>query len=386
MLREIPACPHRPPCPGCPRYGEPGPPEEPLRALTEFATRHGLSPPSVHLGPALGFRHRARLAVRGRSESPKIGIFQAGSHRIVDIPHCGIHHPLINRVASALKRVIRRTGTRPYADRPHVGDLRTAQIAVERSSERAQVVLVGNAVVPDALADASEELAAELGDALHSLWWNGNPERTNSILGPHWQHLQGPPAIVEQIGGAGVHFPPGAFGQSHLGLFDSIASQVAAWIPDGARISEFYGGSGALSLGLASRCESLRINELNPHGLDGLELGRKDLSSDVSGRVQAAPGRAGERLDLLDEADVLLLDPPRRGLDPELLTALCARDGAAPERILYLSCGYDSFLADAERLLETGRVRLSALELYMLVPYSEHVETLALFGSRVAAN
>lgn len=41
---------------------------------------------------------------------------------------------------------------------------------------------------------------------------------------------------------------------------------------------------------------------------------------------------------------------------------------------------------DAERLLETGRVRLSALELYMLVPYSEHVETLALFGSRVAAN
>jgi tRNA/tmRNA/rRNA uracil-C5-methylase (TrmA/RlmC/RlmD family) len=350
--------------------------------LGEFAKQQGIPRPSVHEGPALGFRYRARLAVRGRANSPKIGIFQAGTHRIVDIPHCGIHHPPINQVTATLKRVIRRTGIRPYADRPHLGDLRSVQVAVERSSGRAQVVLVGNDVVPDALAEACAELAAELGDALHSLWWNGNPERTNSILGPHWRHIQGPASLVEQIGGAEIHFPPGAFGQSHLGLFDAIASQVAAWIPDGSRISEFYGGSGALSLGLASRCESLRINDQNPHGLHGLELGLAALPDDVRGRVQPAPGRARERLDLLDEADVVLLDPPRRGLDPELVTALCTGKSDTPQRILYLSCGYDSFLADAERLLEAGSLRLSALEVYMLLPYSEHVEALALFESR----
>ena len=379
MTGQIPLCPHRPPCPGCPRYGEREAPSAPLLALAELAHQQGLSPPRVHTGAALGFRHRARLAVRGRSNSPKLGIFQAGTHRIVDIPHCGIQHPLINQVGSALKQVIRSTGVRPYADRPHRGDLRYLQVAVERSSGRAQVVLVGNHTEPDALAKTCAGLAAELGDALHSLWWNGNPDRTNTILGPHWARIKGAETITERIGGADIHFPPGAFGQNHLDLFDAIAEQVAGWIPDGSRVSEFYGGSGALSLGSASRCASLRVNEQNPHGLHGLELGRRALPDAVRQRVQAAPGRAGERLDLLDDADVVLLDPPRRGLDAELLDALCTRKSESLKRIVYASCGIDSFLADSAHLLEAGRMRLVALDAYALFPYSEHLESLALF-------
>ena len=128
-------------------------------------------------------------------------------------------------------------------------------------------------------------------------------------------------------------------------------------------------------------CRSLRVNERNPHGLRGLELGRQALPEDVRRRVQPAPGRAGERLDLLDDSDVVLLDPPRRGLDPELLDALCAGRGQTARRIIYASCGSPSFLAEAARLLESGSVRLLALELYGLFPYSEHMESLALFQS-----
>ena len=323
--------------------------------------------------------------MRGRSNSPKLGIFQAGTHRIVDIPHCGIHHPRINEVASTLKRVIRSTGVTPYADRPHRGDLRYLQVAVERSSGRAQVVLVGNAAEPGALAETCSGLAAELGDSLHSLWWNGNPDRSNTILGPHWQHLQGPATLVERIAGADIHFPPGAFGQSHPALFDAIAARVARWVPNASRVSEFYGGCGALSLGLAFRSLSLRINELNPHGLRGLELGRQALPELVRARVEPAPGRAGARLDLLDQADVVLLDPPRRGLDAELLDALCERAPGASLRVVYLSCGLDSLLSDSERLLGAGGMRLMALEAYALFPYSEHVETLAFFESGTKA-
>jgi len=317
--------------------------------------------------------------VRGRANSPKLGIFQAGTHRIVDIPSCNIHHPLINQVAAALKRVIRQTGVRPYAERPHTGDLRYLQVAVERSSQRAQVVLVANQAKPDRLLETCDALAAELGDALHSLWWNGNPERSNAILGPHWHRVSGPEAVCERVGGAQVFFPPGAFGQSHLALFDELVSRVDTWIPDNSRVAEFYGGSGALSLGVASRCTWLRVNEQNPHGLRGLELGLQALPKAVQARVQPAPGRAGERLDLLDQADVILLDPPRRGLDRELLDALCGDANPRPRRIIYASCGSVSFLRDSEQLLATGNLRLVALESYALFPYSEHAESLALF-------
>ena len=95
-------------------------------------------------GPAFGYRHRARLAVRGRSASPKLGVFQEGSHRIVDVPRCLVHHPLINEVAAAVKQAVRDSGVAPYAERVHRGELRYVQVAVERSSASAQVVLVGN--------------------------------------------------------------------------------------------------------------------------------------------------------------------------------------------------------------------------------------------------
>ena len=74
-----PACPHRPPCPGCPRFAEPDIPA--TAALAALCAEAGLLAPTVVEGPAFGYRHRARLAVRGRAASPKVGIFQEGSHR-----------------------------------------------------------------------------------------------------------------------------------------------------------------------------------------------------------------------------------------------------------------------------------------------------------------
>ncbi|HVM64194.1 MAG TPA: hypothetical protein VMU14_04980, partial [Acidimicrobiales bacterium] len=104
-------CPHRPPCPGCPRFGEPGLAPPALAALEALARDAGLAPPSVVEGPPFGWRHRARLMVRGRATSPKVGIFQEGSHRIVDMPQCLVHHPGVNVVAAAAKAAIRATGT-----------------------------------------------------------------------------------------------------------------------------------------------------------------------------------------------------------------------------------------------------------------------------------
>src|SRR5262249_1273271 len=183
--------PHRPPCPGCPRFGEPGISGGARALLAALAEDAGLPPPAIVEGAPFGDRHRARLAVRGRAASPKIGIFQEGSHRVVDIPHCLVHHPLVNEVATATKAALRRTGVSPYPDRPHRGMLRYLQVVVERRSASPQVVLVANDESPDALEPVAREIERALGARLHSLWWNGNPARTNTILGPAWHRWAG---------------------------------------------------------------------------------------------------------------------------------------------------------------------------------------------------
>ncbi|HKC52573.1 MAG TPA: hypothetical protein VKF60_17425, partial [Myxococcota bacterium] len=244
MRPEIPPCPHRPTCPGCPRYGDAGIDEAAAASLRALAARAGLTPPRVVTGAPLGFRTRARLAVRGRAASPKLGIFQTGTHRIADIPRCGIHHPAVNLVASALRRAIRETGVEPYADGPGRGVLRYLQVAVERTGGRAQVVLVGNGDSPEPLAPLFAALERELGERLQGLFWNGNSTPGNAILGPRWERISGEEALCEPVAGVDVFHPPGAFGQSHPELFESLAASARRALPDGARALELYAGSG----------------------------------------------------------------------------------------------------------------------------------------------
>jgi 23S rRNA (uracil1939-C5)-methyltransferase len=376
------ACPHRPPCPGCPRYGAPGIAPDSLAQLEALADEAGIAPPEVHVGEAAGHRHRARLAVRGRARSPKIGIFQAGSHRIVDIPHCPVHHPLINQVAAAVKRAVRETGTPPYAERPHVGLLRYVQVVVERSSRAAQLVLVCNDDAPDSSAPLAQAIRAELGDALHSLWWNGNPERGNTILGRSWKRLHGPEAVTESILGTSVFFPPGAFGQSNLPLADSLVARIASWVQAGDRVAELYAGCGAIGVPLLQHAGELHFNERGEDSLRGLRLGLDALPPDQQARARLHPGDAADQLELLEllpSCDLAIVDPPRKGLEPSLIPRLAA---APPRRLAYVSCGLESFLSQARELMAGGTLALESLETFGFFPFTDHVETLALFGRR----
>jgi 23S rRNA (uracil1939-C5)-methyltransferase len=375
----VPDCPHRPPCPGCPRFGERGLPREAWSALAALARDVGLAPPAIVEGAPFGYRHRARLAVRGRAASPKVGIFQEGSHRIVDIPHCLVHHPLVNRVAAAVKAAVRATGVAPYVERAHRGVLRAVQVVVERASQRAQVVLVANADAPRALDPLAARLAADLGDSLHSLWWNGNPARTNVILGPHWHRFAGPEAVAETIGGARVFFPPGAFGQTNLDLADRLVAEVAAWVPDGASVVEYHAGCGAIGLGLLPRVARIAFNEVAPDALAGLALGIAAHPPAVRARAALLPGAAADAAGAARGADVVIVDPPRKGLEPALLDALVREP---PARLVVVSCNPDAFLAEARALLDGGRLGLTAIVPFALFPHTAHVETLALFERR----
>ncbi len=72
----------------------------------------------------------------------------------------------------------------------------------------------------------------------------------------------------------------------------------------------------------------------------------------------------------------MIADPPRKGLDSDLTEYLAEQP---PERFLYVSCGLESFLSDAERLTAHGTLRLAALTAFNLLPFTEHVETVERF-------
>jgi tRNA/tmRNA/rRNA uracil-C5-methylase (TrmA/RlmC/RlmD family) len=112
------------------------------------------------------------------------------------------------------------------------------------------------------------------------------------------------------------------------------------------------------------------------HSLHGLELGVSGLDPATRAKITLVPGPAGAAREAADGAQVVIADPPRKGLDPELIDHLSEQP---PERFLYVSCGLESFLSDAARLTSRGKLRLTALRAFNLLPFTEHVETVAAF-------
>jgi 23S rRNA (uracil1939-C5)-methyltransferase len=375
----IPPCPHRPPCPGCPRFGEAGIARLARDALDELARAHGLPEVDIESGECIGFRHRARLAIRGRSGSPKLGLFELGTHRVVHIPSCVVHHPLINRVANIVRRALAETRVTCYSDAAHLGVARYLQVVIERSSQTAQVVMVANSATPEPLAECLNLIRERLGKDLHSLWFNANLDRANTILGPEFRNWCGPPAVVEHFGGAAVCYPPGAFGQNNLNLAEILIAHVRQQIPAASSVAEFYAGVGAIGLSVLGRAAEIRMNEVGLSSLQGLALGIARLGPQDQARICVTPGEAGKCLAMAAGTQVIIADPPRKGLDAQLADHLSDNP---PERFIYVSCGLESFIQDTARLVSRGKLRLSALSAFNLLPFTHHVELVARFERR----
>lgn len=373
---SLASCPHRPPCPGCPRFGEAGISPAARGALHELARTHGIADIAEISGERSGFRLRARLAIRGRVGSPKLGLFELGTHRVAHIPHCSVQHPLINRVASVVRRALVDAGVTSYSDKAHLGVARYLQVVVERGSHTAQIVIVGNSATAAPLAECFELIRGRLGAELHSLWFNANCDRSNSILGPDFHRVCGSAGVVERFGGAEVHYPPGAFGQNNLDIAQRIIEHVRAQVPEGVRVTEFYAGVGAIGLSILDRVGEIIVNEAGRHSLQGLELGIEGLNLADRAKITVVPGAAGASCAAASGSHVVIADPPRKGLDPELLQFLGEHP---PELFLYISCGLDSFLNDTARLTSGGKLKLVSLTAFNLMPFTEHVETLARF-------
>ncbi len=305
-----------------------------------------------------------------------MGLFESGSHRVVHVPNCSVQHPLINHAASVVRRSLKETKITCYSDRAHLGLARYLQVVVERSSQTAQVVLVVNDATPETVAHGLDSIRERLGEKLHSLWFNGNSTGGNTILGPTFHKWCGRDSVVERFGGAAVHYPPGAFGQSNLEIAEQIIDHVRQRIPPGATVMEFYAGVGAVGLSVLRKVGHIAMNELSPQSLHGLAMGVAELDAVEKSRLTLAPGEAGTVASRAAQAQVVIADPPRKGLDAALTEYLREHP---PERFLYISCALDSLCRDAARLTAGGGLRLKELAAFNLLPYTEHVESVAHF-------
>ena len=353
-------CPHFPACSGCTLAQDLLNPPIWREVLSFFK---GRVEPRLITDGFLSTRYKAKLAVR---PGPEIGLFRKHSHEVVSIPHCKVHHPSINQGAALVKKEIEASGIPLYRETPPSGLLRYIQLFACRETGKIQLVLVLNAAsrTPEIDAFCRSLLKHDL---WHSLWLNFHPAESNRVLGGAWLQIAGEPFLHQTLNGIPVAFHPGAFSQSHLPLFERMLRTIDSWTAPEKKILELYAGVGAIGLALARKAPRIDLVENNPFARLSFEQSR------APSHLHYHCLDAAQALGFIEEDQLIIADPPRKGLDAPLLDRLCSLKRS---RLIYVSCGFESFQKDAEKLLSAGWTFTRA-EGYLLFPGTNHVEILA---------
>ncbi len=362
------------------------------RSLLNALTSAAKWPPSA---PTLGYRHKAVFLPAIEQGELILGGFRRRSHDVIDLEGCAVLAPslvaaerelrsiLCGLLLSKPHRILRPgSGTAP----PKQGALRSL---IARANRRGEVLLC--AVV------SAREALSWLEPALRALVESTGPivgcsvqifESTgDAIAGPEpATPVAGVPAIDERVGSIHVLVQPLSFFQVNPFALERLVDLIQELIRppnDGPlKVLDLYCGGGVLGLALAASCPT----EVHLAGIDidhrAIETARADaLRATIDATFVAGPA-ATSLPTLVEERgpfDVVLVDPPRRGLRREAIEELQA---IRAKKLLYVSCHGPSLARDSGLLAEAGYVPDVLTPLDML-PQTAHLEWIALFAREI---
>jgi 23S rRNA (uracil1939-C5)-methyltransferase len=377
-----PPCPHYPDCAGCALIGTPYTAQLEQKharvaaAMAAHPSLAGLEVPRVIGSPRVfGYRNQAKLVARRARRSLLLGVYRPGTHDVVDIGQCPVHHPLVARALAGVRAALEQTEAPAYDERAASGWLRYVVVRGSEWKKTAQVILV----VRDRQWRGETALLARLRRlrGVSSVMLNVNTTPGNVIFGPRFMAVTREPALFERIGGLKLRSGAGSFLQANIGTARRVYEQVARWadVQPGEVAVDLYCGVGAISFYLAGQAGLVVGIEENPIAVGDARLNiRLNGYHNVRFRAGASgPGLAALRGEL-DGIDVITLNPPRKGADLATRTAIAA---AAPSRIVYVSCDPETLARDLD-WFAAHRYRAAGLQPYDMMPQTDHIECVAL--------
>lgn len=315
------------------------------------------------------YRNKMALVVTAKADTA-FGFYAARTHDVVPIAGCPIVMPQLNRAIAGLWDAARDPATaRAFEGANHV-------IARAGSASGEGVVSITTARPSTTLAARAPQLAAKLPGTV-GISNSSEPASENAVMGRRNATVFGKPEMQEEIDGVRFRVSAASFFQVNSEMVGKLFAYLAPQVPRGGRIIDLYCGAGTFALFFAKHGARVVGIEENPHAVREAQAnaalnGVEAQTAFVSGRVDATL-RAKFGADALAAADVVFLDPPRKGSDEATLAALVR---ARPAHVWYLSCNPATLARDLAQLV-AGGYRLGAVQPFDMFPQTGHIEALA---------
>ena len=347
--------------------------------LPDVKVEHVLS-----TGEICGYRNKAQFPVRNVKSKPTPGFFAVKTHDLIPVTACRLQPKMFSEIAKTVCEMAAARGISAYDEERGTGVLRHVYIRYGEATGEVMVCLVVNEEHGALNEDFARELAERYPNIV-SFMLNFNRKITNEILGDEFSCIYGRDYIEDELCGVRFIVTADSFWQvNHKGaeLLYSEARRRAGMT--GGTLLDLYCGTGSIGLTMAKDADRLIGIEIVPgavecakknaliNGIENAEFYCGD-ASDSEGIIASAEKITGKI-----DADVVVLDPPRKGSTPELIGYLAQRK---IKKIVYVSCDPVTLARDCKLFSELG-YSIGTVTPVDMFPRTGHVESVVCLTRR----
>ena len=346
--------------------------------------RHGISDaqvePTVSAGDIYHYRNKAQYPVSQNQDGTcRIGFYAPHSHRVVEARECLLQPTDFAKILSIIGGFVEKYKISIYSEEKKQGLLR--HIYLRRSEENREVLVVlvvNGSSLPhaDKLISALQEGEVKIAGILLC----ENKADTNVVLGDTYHLLWGKDYITDTLAGVKLKLTAPAFYQVNHTATEALyalAKEKAALTGD-ELLLDLFCGVGSIGLSMADRAKELIGVEIVPEAVECAKENAKACgiqnacfycadATDTSKILSLAEKERG----LPIRPDVVILDPPRKGCSPALLSYI---PSLSPAKIVYISCNPDTLARDCALLAQNG-YQMGVVTPVNLFPRTSHVES-----------
>jgi len=378
--RQVPDCPHFPQCGGCQlrhmSY------EEELwfkRRKVEDALRR-IGGVEIELEEILGSEQTLRY--RNKSQFPvgpdgSIGFYRARSHQVIPVTDCLLQSETANTLAAAVGQYMARCQVSGYDEAARRGLVRHIYVRTNAQGEALVCLAVNGRALPQE--ETLTALLRECCPGLVGVVLNENREDTNVILGRQYRTLWGASTLTDTLCGHRFMLSIPAFYQVNRSQAERLYGKALeyAGLTGCETVLELYCGAGTITLTVAPHARQVIGAEIVP---EAVENAKANAAANGIRNARFFLGDAGEAAEKFGKeglhAQVVVVDPPRKGLGEEVIRTVVQ---LAPERVVYVSCDSATLARDVRRFGELG-YRLQKAVAVDMFPRTMHVETVVLLS------
>ncbi len=341
----------------------------------------------VNLSPIISavstseYRNKAQYPISENEKGePVIGFYANRTHRVINNSDCLLQPAVFGEIAKAVKSWIKENKISIYNENLHKGILRHLYIRRAEATGEIMVCLVVNAdILPRS--DLLIEKLNALNENIVSIQYNINKNKTNVVLGKESKVIFGKEYIEDILCGKRLRLSAHSFYQVNRKMAEILYNKAREYAePCGKTVLDLYCGIGSIGLSVASDAKKLIGVEIVPEAIEDAKYnaiinGVNDAEFIVGDAYKAAKELAERKI----KADVIILDPPRKGCDAELIRIVAEK--FSPERVVYVSCDPATLARDTKLFGEYGYLVTSATPVD-LFPRTTHVECVVLMSRR----